>query len=31
MEKFTIKEKDIYNRQKVSFHLVCNRQESYNN
>ena len=24
MEKFSIKEKDIYNRQKVSFHLVCN-------
>ena len=31
MEKFSIKEKEIYNRQKVSFHLVCNRQESYNN
>ena len=31
MEKFSIKEKDIYNRHKVSFHLVCNRQESYNN
>ena len=31
MEKISIKEKDIYNRQKVSFHLVCNRQESYNN
>ena len=30
MEKFSIKEKDIYNRQKVSFRLVCNRQESYN-
>ena len=31
MEKFSIKEKDIYNRQKVSFRLVYNRQKSYNN
>ena len=31
MEKFSIKEKYIYNRQKVSFRLVYNRQESYNN
>ncbi len=31
MEKFSIKEKDIYNRQKVSFCPVYNRQETYNN